>query len=292
MLRRRWGGLIAAGVAVLLVACSDERTAPRPARAQDHVATVRAAAAETLEQGSGRVLISGTMTAGYLGYLSASGSADFERPRGDVRANTGGEGSHAVTIDGLDVYFKSPYFDSETSNARPWVATNADELVEILSEDGLWLGEISLPPALPLYFLLGTTRAKRIGTEDLDAASVERYDVRVDLRAAVDAASGEWREVLFDFLVRAIRLRAGDVVEMVAWIDSEGRIRRADAIVDYKGARMFAKQPASDPVGVSHLVWDFEDLGSGFDVRYPPANQTIPLEVVWRRATRHVKARS
>jgi hypothetical protein len=262
------------------VSCADEdpKAGPPP---RDDVEVVRNAAEDALQAGSARVTVTGL---GNGPSIDSRVDADFVRPRASftVHRQAGPVTTlrQEVVVDGLDMYLKGESLRG--SKARPWVAATAEELVDLLGSDGLGLSEMGQHPGLPLHFLAATKTVSDTHTEELEGVRVTRYDVSTDVRAAVDAATGAWREVLFDQMTRLLYLGAGNEIEMYLWIDADGVIRKVEEIFEYDG-EVCSEAGLCRGVALLHFHFEYEWDGD-VSIRLPEPRSTIPLETVWERA--------
>ena len=254
---RRW-----AAVAALLVAA---------ACAGGGVAADRLAGAaeRTADAGTARVFLqqrlSGVGPQRTDVTVSGEGVISLVERRGRLTMTVGETQEYEVILDGGVAYLRLPELGAPT----PWVRLDLELLAGVEGAEQLaQLGRVD--PAEGLTFLRAALEgAQPKGSEDVRGTPTTRYQVTVDLEAAVAEAPEDSRE----FLSQQLQRLGTDSLPMDVWVDGDGLVRRQSYTVALPGG---AAQPGA-PDDVSFTI-EYYDFGAAVDVTPPPADQTTDAQ--------------
>jgi hypothetical protein len=150
---------------------------------------------------------------------------------------------------------------------QPWLQLDLRTLASI---HGIDFGTISaaqaVEPTQYLDFLLGTTAAAKVASEQVGGVSTTHYNATVDLSQAVKKVSGDAAVTLN----RDIASFQSAIVPVNVWIDGKGLLRKLTVTLTLKPAT--GKPPVHDNVSV-----EFSAFGASVDTTAPAPAQTSDL---------------
>lgn len=275
--RRRPLLVLLAVLAATLAGCSgDADGGAAPSGAQ---AVLAAAPDRTIGAGSARIAIDAALRGQTRGSLTGEGAFSFDSGRGRLELDLGplglaGAGRTEVLLDG-DVVFLKLGGALPGLGARPWVRIDLGSLGKGQGDSIEALRQLRAnDPRAVIHELRGVTGdAVKVGTEVVRGAETTRYRATVDLDKAAASAPVEVR----GHLAEVARQLGTSELEMDAWLDADGLLRRLQYTIDL--ASLDDSAPAKG-TGTGTLVATLElfDFGADVAVEAPAKAETTDLD--------------
>jgi hypothetical protein len=243
---------------------------------------VRHAASLTLTQSSrfAMTLVGATLF-GNASSVTATGSFDFRDLRGVTSVAVAGGTPEKRAVYGAEAVYTRPAAATIASfpPGKSWIVAHLSDAAELGTNFPQFVGQVeTLNPGLAVTELaLGTTSAVATGNQTLDGLDTTRYDVAVDLRRALAAASAPAQQTYALAMQSGIADLAGpttgipsspasSVVAMRVWATPAGRLVRVD----------FSPQAA----GFGAITMTLSGYGTTVASDPPPADQVVDLTLV------------
>ena len=227
----------------------------------DAVDPLARAATTTKAEGSAHVALRGTVSAaGRRTAFDGDGAVDLKAGRARLELGTqlpaAGRRTVSTVFAGGDVFVRTGGLAALLTGGHDWVKV---DLARAAGAGGADLGALQGlaaggDPSQVLALLALSGDSKEVGRERIDGVGTRHYAGRLDVDAVAKVADPDLRATLQRLGVRTIPVDA--------WLDDQGRVRRARVRVAADGARV--------PVGLD-VTADLSDYGLPVDAA-PPAD--------------------
>lgn len=216
-----------------------------------------------------------TVTAGEFGAVAIAGAVDNEtelaRVTTDLSSLMGlgqpmpGDGSMELLVDGADdvVYLSAEALSGLLPSESPWISLDLARLAEITGTPLEEMqGQVLVDPAESARMLLEAENVTEVGTETIDGVETKRYQVTVDIAAAL-AASPQLGGQL-----DAAGAEVPDTVVYDVWVTADNELRRAAVDLDVAGQSV-------------SMVLDMTTTDEPLDVEIPAESFDITSWLDW-----------
>jgi hypothetical protein len=278
--RRRWTGVGAAALVVVLAACGsqaktvDVKRKPAPSPRQVLLASVRATTAAQSARMSMRMTASGG-PGGESFVVTADGVADFVTGNGVLTMKIDGIGPELGAIEMRIVdgaaYMKMPESLGRMFGDGGWVKTPdlgaADHALPGLGQ--------SDPSEFLAYLETVSNGVRKVGSDLIRGVETTHYAASLDLGKAVDHADvpRELRDELRKLLGKG---SGASPIPADVWVDGDGLARRIELELNL-GDLLGTDAPPGDDAPTMSVSMDLYDFGVPVNVVAPPADQVTEL---------------
>ena len=210
--------------------------------------------------------------------MAAEGLIDFANKRtsmemdlGEMMASMGApsgvDGRMQFVLDDLTMYMRSGLFSAMGApgvGPDTWIRFDLETLGQQQGMDlGQLMGGSTNDPRQGLAFLKGVTEGgvQEVGTEDVRGESTTHYKATVDLEKAASESGAFVDEASFRTFIDQFETTEIDVD---AWLDDEGRVRRISMPLPLP-----ASNPAAAQLGEMSMSMDYFDFGTDAEIEIP-----------------------
>lgn len=261
-------------MSLILVAagCSGPQAPAKP-NASD---VVLVASKKTVEAGTSKVAMSGSIAAGGMSFgMTGEGAFDFKSQNGSMTVKlTGDEIPEAFS--GFDLLFVDrvlymkfpPDFAQFLPGLKPWIRMDLDQFARQAGLPGFG-SFTSQDPTSALRFLQGAGDVTVVGREAIRGEPTTHYRAVVDVAKAGKALSEAERAGWADLIEQAGMER----FPIDVWVDERGRARRLRFSMEITDLGALGGDTVAGQKGTLTFSTDLFDFGADVAVAAPAADQ-------------------